>query len=166
MKTQVIINGKPVDAILNDEQIKTALENKKHTGLEYPGYDEIIYNIHGSQYTDNRRDTLRLEEFSDKQVCDDHRRAVDIYRRLLEAAAMVNSEPIDKQNNSVYKHFIYWDTDMKKLYTSWTAGMCYLTIYFESKEAANQAIDIVGKDDLIWLFRDFQPYIGAYKCIE
>ena len=135
----------------------------KHTGFEHPGYDEVIYNINGSQYTSNERETLKPDEYSDKQIRDNWQRKQQIERRLYEAAAMLNSEPIDKENNEVKKCYIYWDVDFKQIKANWTTDMVDAAAYFESAEAARQAIDIVGKDDLIWLFRDFQPYIGAYK---
>lgn len=161
MKTKVLINGKAVDAILDDEQVKAALE-VKHTGLEHPGYDGIIYSLDGGQYTDNSRDKLTPLEFSDKQLRDDWRRKQDIERRLYEATAVVNSVPIDKLNTDVFKYFIYWNDGNIKLDVGAMCGTCDVKVLFESEQAAEKAIEIVGKDDLIWLFRDFQPYIGAY----
>lgn len=135
---------------------------QKHTGLEHPGYDEVIYNINGSQYTSNERETLKPDEYSDKQVRDNWARKQKIERRLYEAAAMLNSEPIDKLNENVNKWYIYWNAYNDELDFENTNGFLNTDVYFESAEAARQAIDIVGKDDLIWLFRDFQPYVGAY----
>lgn len=164
MKTQILINGKFVDAVLDDEQVKAALESKaKHTGFEHPGYDGIIYNINGSQYTANERETLKSDEYSDKQIRDNWRRKQQIERRLYEAAAMLNKEPIDRLNVNVDKYFIYWDAGNIKINVGRIYSTCSTNLLFESEEAAQKAIDIVGKDDLIWLFRDFQPYIGAYK---
>lgn len=164
METKIIINGKPVDAVLDDEQVKAALESKsKHTGFEHPGYDGIIYNISGSQYTANERETLKPNEFSDKQIRDNWRRKQQIERRLYEAAAMLNSAPIDKADTDVNKYFIYLDIDDTTLNIDYCFSYYGANILFESEEAARQAIEIVGEDDLIWLFRDFQPYIGAYK---
>jgi hypothetical protein len=166
MKTKVLINGKAVDAVLDDEQVKAALEIKKHTGLEHPGYDGFIYNLIGSQYTDSARETLTPREFSDEQLRDDYVRAMDIYRRLVEAAAMLNSAPIDKLDMDIPKYHLYWSNYNKMLSSDDICTMCDTKVLFESKEAAKKAIDIVGEDDLIWLFRDFQPYIGAYKTEE
>lgn len=162
MKTKIIINGKAVDAVLDDEQVKAALE-VKHTGLDHPGYDGVIYNLSGSQYTDNARETLNPVEFSDRQLRDNYARAMGIYRRLVEAAAKLNSAPIDKLDTGTFRHFIYWSTSYKKLCCGGSTVACDTAIIFETDEAAKKAIDIVGRDDLIWLFRDFQPYIGAYK---
>lgn len=166
MKTKIIINGKVVDAVLDDEQVKAALgASQKHTGLEHPGYDGIIYALNGSEYIYNARETLTPFEFSDKQLRDDHKRALDIYRRLLETAAMLNSAPIDKLDEDTHKHFIYWDASFENLRCGSTVA-CDTTIFFQSQEAAQEAIDRIGRDDLIWLYRDFQPYIGAYKTEE
>ena len=167
MKTQILINGKHVDAVLDDEQVKAALESKpKHTGLEHPGYDEVIYNINGSQYTSNERETLKPDEYSDKQIRDNWRRKQQIERRLCEAAAMLNSESVDKLNADAELWCISYDLVAEKLFICYDEGAVIANAYFESEEAARQAIDIVGKDDLIWLFRDFQPYIGAYKELK
>lgn len=167
MKTKIIIGGKAVDAVLDDEQVKAALDtSQKHTGLEHPGYDGVIYNLDGGQYTDNSRDNLTPLEFSDKQLRDDYKRAMDIYRRLVEAAAMLNSAPIDKLDMDIPKYHLYWSNYNKMLSSDDICTMCDTKVLFESKEAAKKAIDIVGRDDLIWLFRDFQPYIGAYKTEE
>lgn len=135
---------------------------QKHTGLEHPGYDGIIYSLDGGQYTDNSRDKLTPLEFSDKQLRDDYARAMDIYRRLVEAAAMLNGSPIDKLDLGIFNYYIYWDACDKNLCLGNTYSVCDLTVFFESEQAAEKAIEIVGKDDLIWLFRGFQPYIGAY----
>jgi len=167
MKTKIIINGKAVDAVLDDEQVKTALNaSKKHTGLEHPGYDGIIYGLGGCQYTDNARDTLTPFEFSDKQLRDDYARAMDIYRRLAEAAAMVNSAPIDKFDSSSFKYYLYWENSAEIIDWGSVTDTSDTSVLFETSEAAKKAIEIVGKDDLIWLFRDFQPYIEAYKTEE
>ena len=169
MKTKIIINGKYYDAEINDKTIKqmaAELERPKHTGLEHPGYDEVIYNINGSQYTSNERETLKPDEYSDKQVRDNWARKQKIERRLYEAAAMLNSESVDKLNTDVGKYYIFWSAKDIKLSIGCIYSACDIGTLFKSKEAAQQAIEIVGKDDLIWLFRDFQPYIGAYKEAE
>lgn len=166
MKTKIIINGKYYDAEISDKTIKqmaVELERSKHTGLEHPGYDEVIYNINGSQYTANERETLNPGEYSDKQIRDNWQRKQQIERRLCEVAAILNSEPIDKLNENVNKWYIYWNAYNDELDFENTNGFLNTDVYFESAEAARQAIDIVGKDDLIWLFRDFQPYVEAYK---
>ena len=165
MKIKIVINGKAVDAVLDDEQVKAALE-MKHTGLEHPGYDGIIYALDGSQYTYNGCDTLDVDEFSDKQLRDDYARAMDIYRRLAEAAAMLNGSPIDMFNADTRKYAICWGTASESFCYIERYNLCDTTVLFETEEAARQAIDLVGEDDLIWLFRDFQPYIGAYKIEE
>lgn len=167
MKTKVLINGKAVDAVLDDEQVKAALDaSQKHTGLEHPGYDGVIYNLDGGQYTDNSRDILTPREFSDKHLRDDYARAMDIYRRLVEAAAMLNSVPVEKFDGALFKYYLYLDNFDEELRWDSISSMYDTAVLFESKEAAQKAIDIVGEDDLIWLFRDFQPYIGAYKTEE
>lgn len=127
MKTKVLINGKAVDAVLDDEQVKAALE-VKHTGLEHPDYDGIIYNLDGGQYTDNSRDKLTPLEFSDKQLRDDWRRKQDIERRLYEAAAVLNSAPIDKLNTEVFKYFIYCNAydACDKIFT-WAIHIAFVT---------------------------------------
>lgn len=165
MKTKILVNGRLVDAVLDDKQLKEATE-LKHTGFEHPGYDGVVYNINGSQYTANERETLKPDEYSDKQIRDNWARKQQIERRLYEAAAMLNSEPIDKLNVDVEKHYIFWNANDMELSIGYICSVCDIGTLFKSKEAARQAIDIVGTDDLIWLFRDFQPYIGAYKDSE
>lgn len=109
---------------------------QKHTGLEHPGYDEPIYNINGSQYTANERETLNLGEYSDKQIRDNWTRKQQIERRLYEAAAMLNSEPIDNLTVFTPKWYIYWNIYDGELDLESTNGLLNINVYFDSKRAA------------------------------
>lgn len=169
MKTKIMINGKYYDAEISSKTIKQMaeeLERPTHTGFEHPGYDGIIYNIDGSQYTANERETLKPDEFSDKQIRDNWQRKQQIERRLYEAAAMLNKKPIDEENVGIKRYFIFWDFIYERLDIREHICSRHTTVYFESEEAAEKAIDIVGKDDLIWLLRDFRPYVGAFTFKE
>lgn len=35
--------------------------------------------------------------------------------------------------------------------------------HYISEGVAGKAIEAVGKDDVLWLYRDYQPYLNAFK---
>ena len=37
------------------------------------------------------------------------------------------------------------------------------TVYFDSAKTAKNAIKAVGEEDVLWLYRDYQPYLNAFK---
>lgn len=153
--------------LLNGDVEIVKIPERKHTGLEDARKDDKVYCLDNfSSYTRTREEELYFDEFTDMRVCNEWRRAIGIVKRLCKAASELNSAPIDRFDIDTDYWFIYYDGDENNLVVNWEAGAAYGLVCFETEEAAKKAIDIVGKDELIWLFRDFQPYIGAYKESE
>ena len=100
---------------------------------------------------------------TDEQLAYDRDRAAKIRFALEKYAAEHNAESIDWTNPSRAKYCIYYDTIIEEFDTSWTYKFKDDNIYFDSAETAQNAIEAVGKEDVLWLYRDYQPYLDAFK---
>lgn len=138
------------------------IPKRKHTGLEAVQKDEWIYpmfDVVNCMKISKERD-LTTCEFSDRKIRNNWERYIAIKKRLAKAASELNTEPIDWINNAQAKWSIYYNNDNSNLELCYGNTCPTDKIYFTSKEAAQKAIEIVGKGDLIWMLRDFQAFIG------
>lgn len=106
------------------------------------------------------QDELNPNHFTDLTIRDNWQRYFDIKKRLAKAASEPNTESIDWNSGALMKWRIYCKADDDCLDYSSNLFAPGDGIYFTSKEAAEKAVEIVGQNDLIWMLRDFQPYIG------
>lgn len=90
-------------------------------------------------------------------------RAYDI---AVGTAAEHNAEPIDWTDDNKYKCCIVYDSNREKLCVNVSWISKHDTVYFDSGLTALDAIQAVGKDDVLWLYRDYQPYLSALKMEE
>lgn len=161
-----LLNGRYEIRKIDNESIS------KHTGARdlYTGVEDVkegqkIYPFCEDPYISPYDSELEFNEFTDEKVKNDWERAIEIYKRLAKAASELNTEPID------------WDKEQKKWYIccgrdnylvcDWVyQGADGGRIYFTSSQAARKAIEVVGKDDLLWLFIEFEPYKGYYSLTK
>lgn len=139
------------------------ISKRKHTGLEDLEEGDEVYPLFGffdeEIVPDN---TLYITEcFSDKEIRDNWERYIDIKKRLAKAASELNNEPIDWNDDNKKKWYISCDPqDNNNLVVDYIYKGPEDAIYFNKAGAAKKAIEIVGEKDLIWMLRDFQPFIG------
>ncbi len=141
------------------------IPKRKHTGLESVAKkDEAVYILFGFRQSVSAPEPAELQTdfFTDKEIRNNWERYIDIKKRLARAASELNTEPIDWNDENKAKWYISCDPkDNNDLIFN---NRIYKgpgdDIYFNKAGAAKKAIEIVGKDDLIWMLRDFQAFIG------
>ena len=138
------------------------IPKRKHTGLEDVEAGDRIYRLFDmiSPLTALKKQELMSYSFADETIRDNWERYIDIKKRLAKAASELNTEPIDWNNCNQKKWSIYYNNDNGDLDSWYWNSSVVDEIYFTSREAAREAIEIVGKDDLVWMLRGFQPFIG------
>ena len=151
------------DLITGKHKIRK-IPKRKHTGLEEVQEGEWVYPLFDvvDRMKSAEERQLGTREFSDRKIRDNWKRYIDIKKRLARAASELNAEPIqwDNMEQEQAKWYIFYGKYTRDIEIGETNSLCCDNIYFTSKEAADKAIEIVGEDDLIWMLRDFQPFIG------
>lgn len=148
--------------ILNGTQAIKKIPQRKHTGLENVAKkDEAVYILFGFRQSVSAPEPAELQTdfFTDKEIRDNWERYIDIKKRLARAASELNTAPIDWDDCRQEKWFICCH-DHETLTCHYIDCGTDEGVFFTSEEAAQKAIEIIGKDDLIWMLRDFQPYLG------
>lgn len=137
------------------------IPKQKHTGLETIEKGKPFYTLYGPREGFNicYEPNLIGDGFSDKTIRDNWERYIDVKKRLAKAASEINPVPIDWGNSNQPKYFIYCNRTAKEPLVDET-NIYTDDICFTSKEGAKRAIKIVGKNDLLWMLRCFQPFIG------
>lgn len=136
----------------------------QHTGLEdVEEGTTTLYTLFGpgSGFSLCYKKYITEPLFSDRMICNNWERYIRIKLRLAKAASELNTEPIDWNDENKAKWYISCDPNNNDLIFN---NRIYKgpgdDIYFNKAGAAKKAIEIVGKDDLIWMLRDFQAFIG------
>ncbi len=143
----------------------SAKPEKRHTGIEEPEEGEDVYYIDydgdGNEFaysSDFEGDYQRGRVTTDEQLCSDRDRAAQIRFALEKYAAEHNAEVLNS-----HKYCIVYNPYWEKLSVDFLWVSKYDTIYFDSAETARNAIGAVGYDNVLWLHRDYQPYLNAFK---
>ena len=149
----------------------SAKPEKRHTGIEEPEEGEGVYHIdregyylHKFPYSSTLKGYYcRGEITTDEQLAIDRDRAARIRFALEKYAAEHNAGPLDWTDSNTYKYCIYYNSTSGIICVdvSWVAK--HDEVYFDSAETAKNAIKAVGYDDVLWLYRDYQPYLNAFK---
>ena len=147
----------------------SAKPEKRHTGIEEPEEGEDVYYIDYADvackfaYSSGfEGDYQRGRVTTDEQLCSDRDRAAQIRFALEKYAAEHNAEPIDWYDKTEKFHIVH---------NAHTEELCVImdsfykadTVYFSSERIAWKAIGAVGYDNVLWLYRDYQPYLNAFK---
>ena len=148
----------------------SAKPEKRHTGIEEPERDDSIYYIDGDgiletyDYSSGEFESeyLRGRVTTDEQLCSDRDRAAQIRFALEKYAAEHNAGPIDWTDYNNYKYYIFYDAG-GALSVGYLNSVKTDNIYFDSRQTAVDAIKAVGEEDVLWLYRDYQPYLNAFK---
>ena len=169
-KISVDANGNLVVHNAGKRDIRVVEEpSKRHTGIEEPEEDDDVYYIDGDDCSDKftyslafKGDYLRGRIATDEQLCSDRDRAAQIRFALEKYAAEHNAGPIDWTDYNNYKYYIFYDAG-GALSVGYLNSVKTDNIYFDSRQTAVDAIKAVGEEDVLWLYRDYQPYLNAFK---
>lgn len=144
----------------------SAKPEKRHTGIEEPERDDSVCYIDGDGILETydyssgefEHEYLRGRVTTDEQLCSDRDRAAQIRFALEKYAAEHNAEVLNS-----HKYCIVYNPYWEKLSVDFLWVSKYDTIYFDSAKTARNAIGAVGYDNVLWLYRDYQPYLNAFK---
>ncbi len=148
----------------------SAKSEKRHTGIEEPERDDSVYYIDGDGILETydyssgefEHEYLRGRVTTDEQLAYDRDRAAQIRFALEKYAAEHNAESIDWYDKTEKFHIVH---------NAHTEELCVImdsfykadTVYFSSERIAWKAIGAVGYDNVLWLYRDYRPYLNAFK---
>ncbi len=149
----------------------SAKPEKRHTGIEEPERDDSVCYIDGDGILETydyssgefENEYLRGRVTTDEQLCSDRDRAAQIRFALEKYAAEHNAEPIDWTGDNITKYCIVYNSNIKMLEAYSFLFSKHDEVYFDSAKTARNAIKAVGYDNVLWLYRDYQPYLNAFK---
>ena len=173
MKGKLIINGKEYEVELDDNAIKELTPHPR-TGYERVGRNEYHFFADTMvEYTNGiTEDIDKYEQFddemyknadyySDKSVARNNARADTLMRRLRRFAAENGGIPNAKHwDDAAQKKYIIVYDHGDEILECHERVVCqnYSPVYFLSKEACQNAIDLFH-DDLLWYFTEYQPML-------
>ena len=148
----------------------SAKPEKRHTGIEEPERDDSVCYIDGDgiletyDYSSGEFESeyLRGRVTTDEQLAYDRDRSAQIRFALEKYAAEHNAEPLDWADK-IEKYRIVYNAHRKELQVVMDSFCKADTVYFSSGVAAWKAIKAVGEENALWLYRDYQPYLNAFK---
>ena len=149
----------------------SAKSEKRHTGIEEPERDDSVCYIDGDgiletyDYSSGEFESeyLRGRVTTDEQLAIDRDRAAQIRFALEKYAAEHNAGPLDWTDSNTYKYHIIYAYDVDDLRIRALCSTKHDTVYFDSEQTALDAIKAVGEENVLWLYRDYQPYLNAFK---
>ena len=148
----------------------SAKPEKRHTGIEEPEEGEGVYYIDYADvackfaYSSGfEGDYQRGRVTTDEQLCSDRDRAAQIRFALEKYAAEHNAGAIDWADDNSWKYCIVYNSNTKMLETQIFLFRKHDEVYFDSEQTTLDAIKAVGEEDVLWLYRDYQPYLNAFK---
>lgn len=177
MQVELKVNDKSVQAEIPEELLKETvlfeqfkklglIEDKPRTGYERVKKDEMyylvdIYNniMRVTEYNDqgDKQSYSTGNYYSDKTIAENNARADRLLRQLRQWQAQ-NDEPIsveDWKNNNILKYYIDYDCFNELFFVTYAIRYrCPNTIYFTSREKAEEAIEVF-KDELLWYFTEY-----------
>lgn len=150
---------------------KNIESEKRCTGIDSPGtYDTIYYvNKHGElkrhpySWEKFYKPYLRGRVVKDAILSLSRDKATQIRFALEKYAAEHNAEPLDWTDDNSWKYRIAYNSNTKMLEAYSCIFYKHDTVYFDSAKTAKNAIKAVGEEDVLWLHRDYQPYLNAFK---
>lgn len=166
MKATLIVEGKEFPIEIHDPELQKLLKPQKKTGYEKANKCETYYTIScddcitdGIESNGNVNRELYdcANYYSDKTIAENNARADKLMRQLRRFA-------VEHRNDQLYwareycnaKWSIIYDYKNKRLRSdkNWDLRVAF-TIYFDSEEAAQLAIDTFH-DELIWYFTEYK----------
>ena len=149
----------------------SAKPEKRHTGIEEPEKGDDIYFVDADGILEEgvyssetlEHGYLRGQITTDEQLAIDRDRAARIRFALEKYAAEHNAKPLDWTDDNSWKYCIVYNSNTKMLETQIFLFRKHDEVYFDSEQTTLDAIKAVGEEDVLWLYRDYQPYLNAFK---
>jgi hypothetical protein len=166
MKAKLLINGKELEVDISEEELKK-LETKpaKKTGYERVGDDQTFWHDNGtgavgSNYVLSDSEIDRTYDaanyYSDFEVAMNNARADKLMRQLRRFAVEHREKELNWLDAHQKKHAISFNPETNMLTIDhWTSSMEFGTMYFDSEETAELAIETF-RDELLWYFTEYE----------
>ena len=165
MRAKLVIEGREFPIDINDPELQKLLAPKpKHTGYERVDTDEYYYVVSTTALTAVQECHIKVDDelyeyanyYSDKTVAENNARADRLMRQLRRFAVENRVKEMNWDSMDNLKWNISYDHYGKRLMTeSIRVTPEAFSIYFESKEKAQLAIDTF-RDELIWYFTEYK----------
>ena len=165
MKAKLIVEGREFPIEIQDPELQKLLIPQNKTGYERVDISkEYWYQARNGNviYTCDRRDANdtayynTANYYSDETVAKNNIRADELMRKLRRFAVGRRKQKIDWDNKKQNKYSIFYDYNSHKIMVGTDIFLRYHgTIYFDSGEAAQLAIDTF-RDELIWYFTEYK----------
>ena len=166
MKAKLIIENKEIEIEISEEEYKKLQPpEEKKTGYErVPKNGHYFYEFGKGDVESDVEDCYDIDNeyyesanyYSDKTVAENNARADKLMRQLRRFSVEHREDEVNLNNANTQKHCIYYDYENDKL--GGGLALCskfFGTIYFDSEETAQAAIDAFH-DELIWYFTEYK----------
>lgn len=164
MKAKLIVEGREFPIEIQDPELQKLLAPQK-TGYERVGAGQKYWlqDVRGrvcwdteSVCFENNEDYNSANYYSDDTIAKNNSRADKLMRQLRRFAVENRKGSINWNNKDQQKYGIYYDYSKHKIMVGTDIFLrCYGTIYFDSREAAQLAIETFH-DELIWYFTEYK----------
>ena len=166
MKAKLIIEGKEIEIEISEEEYKKIqLSEEKKTGYErVPKSSDYFYVSYNDKVDATVEDCYDVDNecyesanyYSDKTVAENNARADKLMRQLRRFSVEHRECGVNFNNTNTKKYYIYYGYQSKEFEIhDVLITKVFGTIYFDSKETANAAIDEF-RDELIWYFTEYK----------
>ena len=168
MKAKLIIEGKEIEIEISEEEYKKLQPpEEKKTGYERVSENgKYFYEFGKGDVESDIEDYYDIDNeyyesanyYSDKTVAENNARADKLMRQLRRFAVEHRECGVNLNNINTEKYYIYYNYDYESD-ELWVSSVFYSksfgTIYFDSKETAQAAIDEFH-DELMWYFTEYK----------
>ena len=160
------VDGKKIKAFVEDDVYKELTQPVKKTGYERATKEDTTYYFDngggyvGDSYdpypeTDGNNAYKAANYYTSKNVAENNVRADKLMRQLRRFAVEHREKDLDWENDCQNKYQILFDHDENRLCVESNQFMHYYSIYFDTRETAQLAIDTF-KDELLWYFTEYK----------
>ena len=163
MKATLVIEGKEFPIEINHPELQKLVAQKKKTGYEKVDCARAYFSTYQSGKVDAFTSTgsdfdnevyKGANYYSDRTVAENNARADRLMRQLRRFAVEHRKKDIDWRNAVTPKWFICYEHE-KLSFDFDQTFRTYNTIYFDSKELVERAIDVFH-DELVWYFAEYK----------
>ena len=166
MKAKLIIEGKEIEVEISEEEYKKLQPSEeKKTGYERVPESDIYFYTYPSGCVETTCETCydiddecyeSANYYSDKTVAENNTRADKLMRQLRRFSVEHRECEVNLNDTNTKKFCIYYNYRDNELEPDFLfSEKAFGTIYFDSEETANAAIDEFH-DELVWYFTEYK----------
>ena len=166
MKAKLIIEGKEIEIEISEEEYKKLQPSEeKKTGYERVSESDVYFYTYPSGCVETTCETCydiddecyeSANYYSDKTVAENNTRADKLMRQLRRFSVEHREHGVSFNDANAEKYYIYYDYSDDKLGVGFVLRTrIFGTIYFDSEEITNAAIDEF-RDELVWYFTEYK----------